>query len=104
MSKDKEELVKIVNPDDGTQLAGTLTIPKGRGKYPVLCLITGGSPFDRDQTLGDHHPFKVWADYLTRAGYATLRMDDRGIGESEGDKMSSSYEVLSNDVIAAVSF
>ena len=100
----KEEFIKIVNPHDGTQLAGTLTIPKGRGKHPVICLITGGSPFDRDQSIGDHHPYKVWADYLTRVGFATLRMDDRGIGESEGSKMSSSYQTLSDDILAAVSF
>jgi hypothetical protein len=45
------ELVKFANasaPD--VTLAGTLTIPEGKGPHPALVLITGSGPQDRDET------------------------------------------------------
>lgn len=98
----QEEFVKITNPADGVELGGTLTIPARAGSHPLICLIPGASPFDRDQKLGPHQSFKLWADYLTRAGFATFRMDDRGTGESKGNKMIANYELLSSDILAAI--
>ncbi len=42
------------------------------------------------------------ADTLTRAGYATLRLDDRGVGDSSGTLSRATYDDLSADVAAGV--
>jgi pimeloyl-ACP methyl ester carboxylesterase len=65
-------------------LAGTLTIPPGDGPFPAVVLISGSGPQDRDEALLGHQPFLVLADHLSRHGFAVLRCDDRGVGESTG--------------------
>lgn len=68
----------------GVTLAGTLSIPGGEGKFPALLLISGAGPQDRDSTTAGHKPFLVLSSYLTRHGFAVLRFDDRGTGQSTG--------------------
>lgn len=74
--------VTYVNPKGGHTLAGTLTIPQGKGPHPAALLLTGSGAQDRDSTLMGHKLFLVIADALTRAGVAVLRVDDRGVGGS----------------------
>ncbi len=83
-------------------LAGTLTVPPGDGPFPGVLFITGSGPQDRDETILGHKPFLVLADHLTRAGFATLRVDDRGVGGSSGDDGQASYDELLGDVIAGM--
>lgn len=83
-------------------LAGTLTRPERPGPFTAVLLITGSGPQDRDETLAGHRPFLLLADTLTRAGYAVLRLDDRGVGNSAGDLQSSTYQDLTADAGAAV--
>ena len=85
-------------------LAGTLTIPKKAGRHPAVILISGSGPQDRDETLMEHKPFLVLADYLTRRGIAVLRFDDRGTAKSTGDFGSASTKDFANDASAAVDF
>jgi len=54
-------------------------------KLPAVLLLSGSGPQDRDETLGDHKPFAIWADFLTKLGFVVLRVDDRGVGSSTGD-------------------
>ena len=100
----KKQSVSYKSEDGTVNLAGTLTYPESEGPHPAVYLIPGGSPFDRDQTLGLHKSFLVWADFLTREGFAVLRMDDRGTGESSGSKMSSGLEDLIGDVMEGIGF
>jgi pimeloyl-ACP methyl ester carboxylesterase len=51
-----------------------------------------------------HKPFWVLADYWTRNGFAVLRFDDRGVGESEGDFAAATSADFATDVDAAVHF
>ena len=81
----REEKVRYLNPDARIQLAGTLTIPKGKGPFPAAMLIPGSGPLDRDELFGGHRVFLVLADYLTRHGISVRRADKRGIGDSKGD-------------------
>ncbi len=85
-------------------LTGTLTIPKGDGKHPAALLITGSGAQDRDEALLGHRPFLVIADYLTRAGIAVLRVDDRGVGGSTGDVSESTTADFAGDVLVGVRF
>ena len=89
-------------------LAGTLTLPPsfGEGTGASLCLlmVTGSGLQDRDETLFDHKPFAVIADYLARHGIATLRYDDRGFGQSTGDPSNCTTADFAKDAEACIAF
>jgi pimeloyl-ACP methyl ester carboxylesterase len=86
----------------GIKLAGTLTVPEGRGPFPAAILITGSGAQDRNESLLGHKPFLVIADRLTRAGIAVLRVDDRGVGGSTGSVQESTSADFAQDVLAGV--
>jgi len=88
----------------GTALAGTLTVPDGQALLPGILLVAGAGPHDRDGTFMNHRPLLVLADHLTRAGFAVLRFDERGIGESEGEFAAATAEQLAGDIAAATDF
>ncbi|MFT3751336.1 MAG: CocE/NonD family hydrolase [Paludibacter sp.] len=98
------EDITFVNTKDSITLAGTLTIPNQSGKFPVVVLITGSGPQNRDEELMGHKPFLVLADYLTRNGIAVLRYDDRGTYASKGNFSKATTFDLAIDVEAAVSY
>jgi pimeloyl-ACP methyl ester carboxylesterase len=101
----KSEDVAFDNPVDQTvHLAGTLTLPKGKGPFPAAVLITGSGAQDRDETLLGHKPFAVIADYLTRHGIAVLRFDDRGVGKSTGKYAAATSADLATDANAAADY
>jgi len=100
----RSEEILFMNQAAKIQLAGTLTIPQKAGKYPVVILITGSGPQDRNEEILSHKPFLVISDYLTRQGYAVLRYDDRGVGKSEGDFASSTSADFTTDVNSAISY
>jgi uncharacterized protein len=96
--------VSYENKAGGVKLAGTLTLPRGTGRFPAAILITGSGPEDRDETMLGHKPFWVIADYLTRRGIAVLRVDDRGVGGSTGDAMNATIEDQAGDVLAGIEY
>ncbi|MBS1688790.1 MAG: alpha/beta hydrolase [Bacteroidetes bacterium] len=73
------------NKDKSIQYGATITMPKGKGPFPAVLLITGSGQQNRDEEIFGHKPFAVIADYLTRNGYAVLRVDDRGMGQTTGE-------------------
>jgi uncharacterized protein len=86
----------------GVRLAGTLTLPPGRGPHPAVVLIGGTGPQDRDAAIAGHRPFLVLADHLTRRGIAVLRFDERGVGGSSGDFAAATTLDFATDVVAGV--
>ncbi len=99
-----EEEVMYENKKAGIQFAGTLTLPRSEGPFPAVILITGSGPQDRDETIFNHRPFLVIADYLTRNGIAVLRVDDRGMGGSTGKDTKPTSMDFADDVLAGVDF
>lgn len=100
----KSEDIKFNNTKDNIELAGTLTLPKGEGKFPAVILISGSGPQNRDEKIFGHKPFLVLADYLTRRGIAVLRFDDRGTAKSTGDfKAATTYD-FATDVESALDY
>lgn len=99
-----EEEVGYKNLKDDVKLAGTLTFPRGGGKFPAVILITGSGAQDRDSTIAGHRPFLVLADHLTRKGIAVLRVDDRGTGGSDLGSLAATTENFVGDVLAGVEY
>ncbi|HET9393271.1 MAG TPA: alpha/beta fold hydrolase [Candidatus Rubrimentiphilum sp.] len=67
-------------------ISGTLLMPAGSKPVPVVLLIAGSGPTDRDgnnPTLpGKNDALKLLANAMAARGIATLRFDKRGIGAS----------------------
>lgn len=100
----EEEEVNFENNLESVNLAGTLTLPRSSRSFPAVILIQGSSPHDRDYSSDGHKVFLVWADYLTRAGFAVLRFDKRGNGKSTGDYSISTLKDSAQDVLAAIEY
>jgi len=100
----KAEEVKFRNEKAGIELAGTLTLPEGKGPFPAVVLISGSGPQNRDEELLGHKPFLVIADYLSRNGIAVLRYDDRGVGQSKGNFTNATTFDFADDAEAAFGF
>ncbi|NBW37745.1 MAG: alpha/beta hydrolase [Cytophagia bacterium] len=123
LSKEKIEKEKIVRPQEpakpypyytedvtfenksaGISLAGTITLPKKEGVFPVVILISGSGPQNRDEELMGHKPFLVLSDHLTKNGIAVLRYDDRGTALSKGDFKTATSVDFATDVEAAMAY
>jgi fermentation-respiration switch protein FrsA (DUF1100 family) len=100
----REEEVSYDNKVQNVTLAATLTLPRGKGSFPVVLLITGSGPQDRDESLMGHKPFLVLSDYLTRKGIAVLRADDRGTAKSTGNFATATTADFATDVEAGVAY
>jgi Dienelactone hydrolase and related enzymes len=96
--------VEYDNADKTVHLGATLTYPKTKGPFPVAVLITGSGQQDRDETLFEHKPFAVIADYLTSRGIAVLRVDDRMRGKSKGDVVNATSLDFTNDVLTSIHY
>ena len=71
------ELSVPVAERDGWELPGTLTLPEGDGPFPVVILVHGSGPQDRDETIGPNKPFQDLAWGLAKEGIAVFRYDKR---------------------------
>lgn len=96
--------VSIPTPNPEVHLAGTLTLPDGKGPFPGVVLLHGDGMADRDYTGFGHQPFLVLADQLTKRGIAVLRYDKRGCLESTGSFAKSVIADFANDGYAALQF
>ncbi len=100
-----DEEVTFSNSAEGNRLAGTLTVPENFvKKSPAVILISGSGAQNRDSELMGHKPFLVIADHLARNGIASLRIDDRGTGNSEKGKEGATSEDFAGDISSAVQF
>jgi pimeloyl-ACP methyl ester carboxylesterase len=97
-----DEEVRFDSIPGEVTLAGTLSLPPGEGPYPGVVLVSGSGPNDRDETIFNLRPFKVLSDLLNGRGYAVLRYDDRGVGESTGDFSQATVDDHATDASAAM--
>ena len=91
----KEEILTL-KTGDGT-LEGTLTMPNTEGVHPLVFIIAGSGPTDRDcnSVLGiKTNTFKMIAEGLAAQNVATFRYDKRGVGKS---KLTQKREDVSFD-------
>ncbi len=102
--KYREEEISFWNKTDSIQLNGTLTIPNSGKNFPVVLLITGSGPQDRDENILGHKPFKAIAEYLGDRGFAVLRYDDRGGGKMNKVFSNATLDNFIKDASAGVDF
>jgi pimeloyl-ACP methyl ester carboxylesterase len=86
-------------------LSGTLVVPRADGKVPVVLIIAGSGPTDRDGNStalpGKNNAYKLLAEALAAEGVASLRYDKRAIGESRsaatGGEAKLRFEMYADD-------
>lgn len=98
------EEVTFQNETAHIDLSGTLTLPKKEGVFPVVILISGSGPQNRNEEVFGHKPFLVISDYLTKNGIGVLRYDDRGIGQSKGNFKTATSADFATDVESAITY
>jgi len=86
------------------RLAFALDLPQGHGPFPAVVMGHGSGRVTRDQ-------LRWAARHFTDLGYAVLRFDKRGVGESQGSFVFVGtrdspwvFPQLASDVAAAVRF
>ena len=91
---------------DGTRLGGSFTLPGDHaGQVPALVLLSGSGAQDRDATMmSGYRPLREIAEALARAGVASVRLDDRGVGASSGDYARATIADLARDAGAALAW
>lgn len=83
-------------------IPGLLTLPKEVANPPVVILISGSGPQDRNSMIGPNVPFKDIAHSLAKHGIATLRYDDRYYHDPSLFKAATIQEEMLDDVASAI--
>ena len=89
---------------DGT-LSGSLILPKAEGKVPVVVIVSGSGPTDRNGNVAGAQSdcLKQLAKQLAALGIASVRYDKRGVGKSASAKIHESdmrFETYVDDAAA----
>jgi uncharacterized protein len=87
-----------INEPAGVTLAGTLTLPEGKGPFPAAVLVGGSGPGVR----GPY--FLLIADALAQRGIAALCYDKRGAGDSSGNYQTATCEDFEKDALAGLEY
>jgi pimeloyl-ACP methyl ester carboxylesterase len=89
-----------------SNIFGTLTTPIQTKSSPLVIIIAGSGPTDKDGNTimikGKNNSLKYLANELGNAGIASIRYDKRGIGESKSAMKSEAdlrFDDYVNDVI-----
>ena len=94
-------------PSAGLSIPGTLCLPrKVAGPFPVVVLVHGTGPHDRDETIGPNRPFRDIAWGLAAKGVATLRYEKRTFAFKrpfETQPLTLDTEII-DDTVAALEF
>lgn len=93
--------------DGAYPLAGTLSMPQQKSEtYPAVVMIHGSGDIDRDGNAKQlpMNVFKELSERIASAGFAVLRYDKRGVGQSAGNFHEAGLFDLIDDAVAAVEF
>ena len=96
------EEILIKNKKDSLTLSGTLTLPSQSGAFPVVVLVSGSGPQNRDSEIFGHKLFAVIADHLTKQGIGSFRYDERGVGKSTGEYRGADLSDLYTDLESVI--
>jgi hypothetical protein len=100
-SRPGDQDIKI--PANGFRLTGTLSKPSTPAKEsPLVVLVGGASPTDRDENLYGVPIFGHLSNALADAGFMVVRYDKRAIGQSGGRAESATLDDYTDDLLAVV--
>ena len=102
-----EEKSNIVLKTATGDIYGSLLVPEGIKKMPVVMIIAGSGPTDRNGTVGSNmrtNTYLMIADSLEKAGIASLRYDKRGVAASRAAVRSEESLVFDDYINDAVGF
>ncbi|MBE2270101.1 MAG: alpha/beta fold hydrolase [Anaerolinea sp.] len=87
-----------------TPLPGVLSLPNGDGLHPLVILMGGSGPTDRDGTVGGNKPLRDLAWGLATQGIAVLRYDKRALvhPDSFANTFFTIAEEYTQDALLAV--
>lgn len=99
-----EEDVALTIPP-AAQVRGTLLIPKSSAAVPVVLIIAGSGPTDRNGNSplipGANNSLRLLAEALAAEGIASLRYDKRGIGQSSRfNELDVRFDMFVDDAVA----
>ena len=102
VSRPGDQEIRI--PANGFRLAGTISKPANAGNtpLPVVILVGGSEPTDRDETVYGISIFGQLAGVLADAGFRVLRYDKRAVGQSGGRAEAATVEDFADDLLAVV--
>jgi exosortase A-associated hydrolase 1 len=86
----------IVFQCEGASLVGILHTPERQPAGVGVVVIVGGPQY----RVGSHRQFVLMARSLAQSGYAVLRFDYRGMGDSDGEMRT--FESVAADIRAAI--
>ena len=97
-----------IKTDHGT-LYGELESPEGKGPFPVMIIIPGSGPTDRNGNSPgiQNDSLKLLAEQLAENGVASLRYDKRGAGkniEAAIPEKEMTFEQMVNDAVLWVEY
>lgn len=92
-----------IDTEDG-KLYGELETPDGDGPFPVMIIIPGSGPTDRNgnTAMGDNNGLKMVAESLAEHGIASLRYDKRGAGKNKDAVTDEEEDMRFDQFIADV--
>lgn len=86
----------VVFQCEGESLVGILHLPEREPARIGVVVIVGGPQY----RVGSHRQFVLMARSLAQSGYAVLRFDYRGMGDSDGEMRT--FESVAADVRVAI--
>ncbi len=92
--------IGVAFQNEGQILHGMLHLPEVGERYPCVILL---HDYTSDR-IGEHRILVKAARYLCNQGFACLRFDFRGSGESEGDFAEMTLDSEISDTFAAINF
>ena len=92
--------------NEGQSIVGTLAVPEGEGPFPVALLLHGftGTRHELPVLGTDDTMFSRAARWLGERGVASLRIDFRGSGESDGAWEDTTFSGQISDAVAALDY
>ena len=90
----------------GDNIVGTLALPDGEGPFPIVLLLHGftGQRHELPVVNTDEFMYGRTARLLGERGYASLRIDFLGSGESDGAWEDTTFSGQIADALAALEF
>ncbi len=101
----EETVISFQN--EGMTMVCSLVVPKDTGSKPAIAIFLNGFAGDRKELLVTGTDEYIWerlSRIMAEQGVATLRIDYRGSGDSDGTFEMTTFETQISDAIAAVEY